>query len=59
MAYTKQGFKDGDTLHASQLVKMEEAIIEAQAGSGSGGVTEEQMNEAIREAIGDAMEASY
>ena len=33
MAYQKQGFKDGNTLNASQLIKMEEGIIEAGGGS--------------------------
>lgn len=40
MAYTKQNFQDGDTLYASQLEKMEDAILELEKSGGeSGGVS--------------------
>lgn len=52
MSYTKQQFKQGDILRAAQLNTMDDQIA---ALSENPGVTREEMEAAIEEAINEAI----
>ena len=58
MSYSKHNFKAGDVIRAAQLNAMD-AQIEALSNQGSqggqGGVTREEMENAIEEAINEAI----
>jgi hypothetical protein len=53
MSYTKQQFKQGDVLRAAQLNAMDEQI--KTLSENQGGVTREEMETAIEEAINEAI----
>lgn len=64
MSYTKQQFRQGDILRASQLNAMDDIIASLEErmssiGSDENYATEEYVDNAIAEAITDVINASY
>lgn len=51
MAYTKQGFKNGDTLSAEQLEAMEDGILSATPVRGTDYWTEADKTEMVNDVI--------